>query len=229
MSFFESGLIWLHVLLFVYWLGGDLGVFYSSKFRNSPKYDPKTRALIGRITADVDMAPRTTMVLMIPIGFSLIAMNGYWVNVPDSLLIFLWIFGVCWLVLVWWLHLTKDVQKKKPWARFDLFIRWVLFIALSASAIISFIMNSLGQSYIYTQNWISLKVFLFACTIFCGIMIRVSAKPYILAFQTMLNEGSTPDGEVEINKSAAAARRWVKMIWILIAAAAFIGIWKPII
>ncbi|NQV81686.1 MAG: hypothetical protein HQ495_14105, partial [Alphaproteobacteria bacterium] len=70
MEFWESLIVWLHLLLFVYWLGGDLGVFYSSRFRNDPQYDLKTRLLLARITGDIDMAPRTTMVLMIPIGFT---------------------------------------------------------------------------------------------------------------------------------------------------------------
>ena len=222
MGLFEAVLLWLHVLLFVYWLGGDLGVFYSSRFRNSSDYSAKTRALIGRITANIDMAPRTTMVLMVPIGFSLVALNDYWLNISDFLLIFIWLFSALWLGLVWWLHLTKDAERKKPWSKFDLVIRWLLFILLSATAVISFIF---GQPY--TEHWLALKVLLFACTIFCGIMIRVSAKPYVLAFQKMINEGSSSNLELEINSSAAAARRWVKMIWILISLAAFIGIWKP--
>ena len=70
---------------------------------------------------------------------------------------------------------------------------------------------------------------LFAGTIFCGIMIRISAKPYINAFQKMLSEGSSPELEKEINDSASTARRWVKMIWLLISIAALIGIWQPTI
>ena len=228
MTFFESFLVWMHVLLFVYWLGGDLGVFYSSRFRNSPEYDAKTRALIAKITANVDMAPRTTMVLMIPTGFSLVAVNGLWSSNLDWFLTLIWLFSACWLFLVWWLHLTKDLEKKKPWAKFDLSIRWLLFLVLSLSGIISLIQNFAGMSTIYSEQWISLKILLFSLTIFCGIMIRVSAKPYIQAFQEMLKDGSTPELEQRINKSAAAARRWVKLIWLLISLAAFIGIWKPI-
>ena len=81
----------------------------------------------------------------------------------------------------------------------------------------------------YERPEIALKVLLFALTIFCGIMIRISAKPYILAFSRMVEEGSSPEIEKEINQSAARARRWVKAIWLLISLAAFIGIWKPLI
>ena len=223
MDFFESFLVWLHVLLFVYWLGGDLGVFYSSKFRNSSKYEPKTRALIGKITANVDMAPRTTMVLMIPIGFSLVALRGLW-EISNYYIIIFWVFGIIWLFLVWWLHLNHDSKKKKLWIKIDYFIRWFLLIVLSISAVSSFIFL-----IPFNQGWLAIKVLLFAGTIFCGIMIRISAKPYINAFQKMLSEGSSPELEKEINDSASTARRWVKMIWLLISIAALIGIWQPTI
>ena len=101
--FLEALIVWAHILLFVYWLGGDLGVFYSSRFRNSSKYDVHTRKLIARITSNIDMAPKTTMVLMIPIGFSLVAVKGLW-SFPDWTVIFFWLFGFGWLILVWWLH-----------------------------------------------------------------------------------------------------------------------------
>ncbi|PPR79750.1 MAG: hypothetical protein CFH01_00241 [Alphaproteobacteria bacterium MarineAlpha2_Bin1] len=221
--FLESVILWLHILLFVYWLGGDLGVFYSSRFRNSPKYDIKTRQLIAKITSNIDMAPKTTMVLMIPIGFSLVAINNLWIF-PNWIIIFFWIFGIAWLILVWFLHLTKNAEKKAPWTKFDLILRYCLCSVLVIISVTSFFNN-----YPLLENWLALKVLLFALTIFCGIMIRISAKPYILAFGKMTLEGSSPEIEKVITESAAKARRWVKAIWFLISIAAFIGIWKPII
>lgn len=221
MDFWVSLIAWLHVLLFVYWLGGDLGVFYSSRFRNNPQYDLGTRTLLAKITGDIDMAPRTTMVLMVPIGFTLVSVRGLW-TIPDVWLIAFWAFGLVWLALVWWLHLAKDVEKKKPWARFDLGLRWVLMIAFAAIAVYSFIFGAP-----ITENWTALKVLIFAGTILCGIMIRISAKPYIQAFGIIRASGSTPELEATLSKSAANARQWVKAIWVLIALAAFIGIWKP--
>ena len=221
MEFWESLIVWLHLLLFVYWLGGDFGVFYSSRFRNDPQYDLKTRLLLARITGDIDMAPRTTMVLMIPIGFTLAAVKGF-LTIPDIWLIAFWAFGAAWLVLVWWLHLEKDADKKKPWAKFDLRLRWVLMIVLAAAAIYSFI----AQAPL-TENWLALKLLLFAGTILCGIMIRISVKPYVAAFAQIREHGSTPEREATLNASAKAARQWVKTIWVLISVAALIGIWQP--
>ncbi len=38
-----SASLFLHILLFVYWLGGDLGVYYSSRYILKPELSPETR------------------------------------------------------------------------------------------------------------------------------------------------------------------------------------------
>ncbi|MSO64339.1 MAG: hypothetical protein EXQ85_00800 [Alphaproteobacteria bacterium] len=222
MEFWYALLVFVHALLFVYWLGGDLGVFYASRFRNNTTYDLKTRQVIGKITADIDMAPRTTLVLMLPIGFSVAAANG-WSPVTGLWLVLLWIAGLLWLGLVWWLHIEKDAAKKQPWAKFDLRLRLVLMLVLAASAL-----YSLATGAIYGTSWLALKVFIFSLCILCGYMIRVTARPYVEASQRLAKEGSSPEIEAILRSTSQRPRIWVKCIWGLVALAAFIGLWKPV-
>jgi len=221
MDFWYSLLVFSHVLLFVYWLGGDLGVFYGSFSRNNPKHDLKTRAIIAKVCADIDMAPRTTLVLIAPIGFSLAAYHG-WAPVTGPWLVALWIFSAGWLFLVWWQHLAHASPKKAFWTRIDLYIRWVAMVSLVLSAL-----YSLFVAPIYGQNWLALKVLIYGGCIACGIGIRLAGKPGFMMFQEILREGSTPEREKAMNDGARNARRFVKGIWVLVALAAFIGIWKP--
>jgi len=54
-----SGLArFVHVLLFVYWLGGDAGVFYSSRFVVDPKLGREARLTAAKIFLELDMLPR---------------------------------------------------------------------------------------------------------------------------------------------------------------------------
>ena len=39
--------LFVHVLLFVYWLGADLGVYYTSRFVVDRKLSTETRAITG--------------------------------------------------------------------------------------------------------------------------------------------------------------------------------------
>jgi succinate-semialdehyde dehydrogenase / glutarate-semialdehyde dehydrogenase len=58
----------LHILVFVYWLGGDLGAFYASWYVSMPKVSADRRLLASRIVGDVDMAPRTALILALSTG-----------------------------------------------------------------------------------------------------------------------------------------------------------------
>ncbi|MCB1624862.1 MAG: hypothetical protein KDI32_09775, partial [Pseudomonadales bacterium] len=49
---------YLHLLLFVYWLGGDAGVYYSSGFVIDPKRSRDARLTAAKIFIELDMLPR---------------------------------------------------------------------------------------------------------------------------------------------------------------------------
>jgi len=60
----QNVLIFVHVLLFGYWLGSDLGVFYcdSQLTRDDLSLDERLR--VRQIRRKVDMAPRTCRVVV---------------------------------------------------------------------------------------------------------------------------------------------------------------------
>ena len=49
---------YLHILLFVYWLGGDAGVFYSSKLVTNTSLSREARLTAFKIFINLDMLPR---------------------------------------------------------------------------------------------------------------------------------------------------------------------------
>ena len=51
-------LLYLHILLFVYWLGGDAGVFYSSTFVTDTTLSREARLTAFKIFINLDMLPR---------------------------------------------------------------------------------------------------------------------------------------------------------------------------
>ena len=95
--FIFSFVKYLHVLLFVYWLGGDLGVWMTGKqmIRDDLSLDERLR--IRQVGALIDMAPRVCLVLMIPVGFTLASAWGSQLDGPVLLL--LWAFCMVWLWL----------------------------------------------------------------------------------------------------------------------------------
>jgi hypothetical protein len=67
----------LHLLLFTYWLGADLGVFYSSRYVLRSDLPPASRAVALKIMAWLDVAPRLCLVLFLPSGVTLMALADY--------------------------------------------------------------------------------------------------------------------------------------------------------
>ena len=92
-----------HLLLFVYWLGGDIGVFYSAIQLRDRRLSLEARQLALKILGWVDQIPRYCLVLMLPVGYSLADQLGI-VVLPRIVFILLWVIAVAWLWMVWAIH-----------------------------------------------------------------------------------------------------------------------------
>ena len=79
------------------------------------------------------------------------------------------------------------------------------------------------------ENWAAIKIILFAGTVFCGLGIRVTFKPFTGAFNTLVNEGSNPEVEATMKRSLNHAVPFVLGIWVLAGIAAFIGLTHEVI
>jgi hypothetical protein len=107
----------LHILVFVYWLGGDLGVFYSSTILTDTKTSAQGRIIAAKVLAQVDMAPRTAMILTLPTGLTLADQAGY-LSLAIPVLVGAWILGFAWLALAWTIHL-KHLPPSSLWRKAD--------------------------------------------------------------------------------------------------------------
>ena len=57
---------YFHILLFVYWLGADLGVFLASRYVARADLPTPERLRFLEMLLKVDMGPRTALILMMP-------------------------------------------------------------------------------------------------------------------------------------------------------------------
>ena len=65
--------IWLyvHILLFVYWLGADVGLYMVMIFVKNPKLGFETRKTLIMLAFYIDQFPRVTFALILPVGLHL--------------------------------------------------------------------------------------------------------------------------------------------------------------
>jgi len=97
-------LVYFHLLLFVLWLGADVGVFLAGQsFRKRDTYSLEQRIALLKLLVLIDMIPRTAWALMVPVSLCVVAMAGYWA-VPGTLLAAAWVVSLAWIWLVWDAH-----------------------------------------------------------------------------------------------------------------------------
>ena len=216
-----SLLVFLHVLLFVYWLGADIGVFIAARSVTNERLPVPGRAVAAKILFTIDMAPRTAHVMMLPVGFSLAAGMGI-SPVGGIWLVLIWVAGSAWLGLTWFIRLKTGAPSVRIAERFDVWFRAALVAVLVVTGLVSLITGAP-----FAENWLALKIGLFGVIVASGAGIRLTLKPFGPAFARLVSDGPSP----EVNEALRSAMRrsypFVFTIWTLVALLAFLGIAKP--
>jgi len=210
-----------HLLCFVYWLGSDIGVFYSSRYVCDPSLGREARATAARIMGWVDMIPRYSLVLLLPFGLTLAVRGGWW-DGPGSLVPFAWIGAVLWLALVWKVMRSAQRPAGKRLKQIDYVVRIGVIAWLASTGI-----SGLAGHGPVQQPWLAAKLVVFALAVASGLAIRVLAAPFGPAFAAAMSQGPTPELELAMRRAMARAKPVVVLIWIWLLAAAWLGLAKP--
>jgi hypothetical protein len=210
-----------HLLLFAYWLGGDIGVFYSASFLRKRELSAAARQVALRILSWVDMIPRYCMVLMLPVGYLLanevgaVALRPGWIAITFCV-------ALVWLALVASVHHLQGTMLGERLRKIDLAWRFILVPGLLWDGV-----QGLRGTGHFLTPWLSGKVLIYSLCIACGIGIRLLGKPMAPALRELFSTGSTPELEDRIVRTQAKTRPLVLCIWALLVSAAYLGIAKP--
>ena len=209
-----------HLLLFCYWLGGDLGVFYSSGMVVNPQLSDSARVTAAKIMVNLDLVPRICMSLMLTVGGILSEFKG--VPHPTWQMVGIVLLGPAWLAMVLTVHLQEGSELGKAVARVDYWFRVVLVVYLIISVTVSFKFGSLGQA-----PWVGGKLLVFAGLVFCGIMIRQFIGPYAKGIHTLATTGATDEVNAAMKRSLGQCRPFVLAIWAGLLVEVWLGVVQP--
>lgn len=210
----------VHLLLFAYWLGGDVGVFYSSRFVVDATRPREARLAAARIMLGLDVIPRVCLSLTLTVGGLLNEFYG--VHHPAWELAALLALGPCWLAVVLYLHFREGTAAAQRLQHLDVAFRWFLIAAVGAS-----VAHSLATGRLDAQPWIAAKLLVFAFLVFCGLMIRLRLPPFMAGIRALAADRVTPESERGMQASLTRMRPWVLAIWAGVLAAAVLGVVKP--
>lgn len=216
-------LVFAHLLLFVLWLGADVGVFLLGQhFRKRDRYTLDQRIALLKLLVLVDMTPRSAWALMVPLSLSVVDAGRWW-DVPGWLLGGAWAVGVFWLWLVWDAHRHDQTPRAARNRGIEGWLRWIVG---------GFYLWLGGQSLLtgapLAPDWLAWKALLFGFIFVAAIMIDVTFKPVGRQLAAILEEGSSDATEIPLLRTMNRTRIWVWAVYALLLVTAYLGNVKPL-
>jgi hypothetical protein len=203
----------LHILVFVYWLGGDLGVYCSAYFITNDKLSSAQRATAAKIMGDLDLVPRFCLILTVPTGLWLGAERG-WFDVAGWQIACAFGAAVAWIAVVVRLHHHASGFLRS----FDLALRFLLIAGL----VIAAGLGLAGQ--LDVAPFLAVKMLILAGIVCVGVAVRFVLAPFGPAFGMMMTHGATPELDAVIAGTIARVRPLIWLIYAGVAGAAFLGL-----
>ena len=215
-------LVFAHLMLFVLWLGADVGVYtLGQHFRRREKYSLDQRIALLKLLVIIDMVPNSAWALMVPLSLSVVKAGGYW-DVPMAVLVSAWMVGGAWLWLAWDAHHHDMTPRAARNKKIIGWLRWAVGL---------FYLWLGGQSLIANDplepDWLATKALLFGLIFVAAIMIDVSFKPVGRQLGAVLQEGSTDETELPLLKTMNRTRIWVWITYALLFVTGLLGNTKP--
>ncbi len=215
-----TALIFFHILLFVFWLGADLGVAVCGAQFRKRSYSIEERLMTLKLLVMIDLGPRIAWCLMVASTISLLAVGGYWA-VPLWGVALAWVISLSWMALVLRIHKLGQDPAAKPLKKIELGLKYLL-------AAFYFVLGglSLATDAPLVENWLATKAVLFGFIFLAAILIDIMFRPVGPLLMALIEKGSADATEEPLLKTMNKSRFWVRMTYLLLVIVAFIGTTK---
>ncbi len=210
----------LHVFLFVFWLGPDVAVYVWSRKTVEAGASAEQRIVAGQMMTLVDFIPRAAISLMLTVGGLLseyVGLEHPWWQMAGIILL-----GPVWLGLV----LVGIVRDRTPFGataqKLESWLRGVLIVAVPLSVAYSTITGRLAIA-----PYVGAKLLLFAAILLFGYLLRARLAPLRQGLVDLAVSGPSPAVDEAMRRSLASSRPYTVAIWAAILIASFMGVLKP--
>jgi len=214
-------LVLFHILLFVFWLGADLGVAIAGSHFRDRSNTVEQRLSILKLLVATDMGPRSAWALMIASTISLLKVGQYW-DVPNWGVALAWAISLFWLWLVWAAHKAGQTPKAAKLRKIEMVLKWLLagfYLALGTVSLMQ------GEPIVF--KWLAVKSLTFGFIFIAAIMIDIKFKPVGPLLMKLIEQGSGGPVEEPLLKTMNKSRLWVRITYVLLVIMALLGTTKP--
>lgn len=210
-----------HILLFVYWLGADLGVAMASRYVARADLALEERLRFLELLLRIDLAPRIALVLMIPVGFTLATTLGLAPFAVAALPV-IWVGSLAWLALAIYLSQHTRDPRAAPWIRVDQALRIAVIVVFAGIGL-----ATLASGRPLGTAWLAGKFVLYAGVVLLGLLLRVVIRDWVVGLGELRVPATRDAGNARIHAAHRRAQRLAHLLWIFVAAIAFLGVVKP--
>jgi hypothetical protein len=218
----------VHVLLLVSWLGIDVGVFYSSFVLRRRALSGDARSAVGQVMLTLDLAPRISMILAVPVAVGLAYASGLGLQDLSSTEADTIFFVLVAAAFVWIAALLRSVHLREAgrgagyvrgfrWANRGLRALVAAFFAVTGAL-------SLAGTHEFWVHQIALKAVVFAGVIVIGTLIDPASRDFGPALQDIVANGETPARLDRLNRSLRYAYPLVLAVYVGLITLAVIGL-----
>jgi hypothetical protein len=215
---------YLHILMFVFWVGTDMGVFLSCKKSTDPKLSIDARFLLLHMALRIELLPRTMWKAALPLGVMLSQVNG-WLSLSDMQLVLVWVFSIGW----WGISMTGAWYYDKPIGHTLTKVNNALTTLVGVGLIWLAYSSAAGNGpFDADVSWLHWKVGLYGLINLMIVAMLYVFDPMGIAFGRLAVEGSTPEIEATISTIMDRAAVTIWTTYILICIVGFIATTKII-
>jgi len=211
-----------HILMFVFWVGTDMGVYLAARRSTDPALSFMTRVTLLHMALRIELLPRTMWKAALPFGVMLSRNLGF-LPISDLALALVWLFSITW----WAISMAGAYWYDKPVGhRLARVTNWLTGL-VGVTLIVLCISSSLGNGpFVQDAPWLHLKVALYGVINLMVIWMILAFDPIGAAFGRLAVEGSRPDIEAIISSTMDRSTVIIWSTYALIAIVGFIGTTK---
>lgn len=215
-------LVFLHVLLFAYWLGPDWGVFVTARRVANENLSRDERLRFLTTSVAIDIVPRTAIVLIIAVGFTLSRMRGF-ADISSTFLWGWWCLSGIWLVLVWSTgYVLRSGALRDRLDRLHMGLRHAVTLFLAGFGALS-----LAVGWPVADGWLALKLVLIGLLLTGGSMLRVIVTGWVHELTAPEDSEAYRAAKGTVVRTYPRARLLAYLFWATTIAIAFLGTVKP--
>ena len=220
----SSYLVWkyAHLLMFVFWVGTDMGVFLAARRCTDAKLSFASRVTLLHMALRIELLPRTRWKAALPFGVML-SMDAGLLPISASALAAVWVFSLAW----WAISMTGAWFYDKPFGHQLGRITNLLTLLVGICLIVLALSSWAGYGPVVADaGWLQLKVGLYGLINLLIIWMLLAFDPLGAAFGRLAVEGSGAEIEAIISQTMNRSTVILGATYLLIVLVGFIGTTK---